>query len=116
MSSTYVLGGAAADRHRVHTQLAVIPAAQPARHHPHANPVAHHRIDERAHLVGVGAGVALPDALPYAQIGFRVVDDLGSPVDGDPTQGVVALAVLDHHRDGRIAAQVYRLPRFGLRL
>ena len=67
-----ILRGAAADRHRPHAELAVVPAAQPGRHHAHADPVVHHLVDERPHLVGVGAGVALPHAYPHAQKQFRV--------------------------------------------
>src|SRR5690349_1526968 len=94
----------------------MVPAARAARHHPYADPVVHHRVDERAHLVGIGTGVALPHALANAQIGFRVIDDLGATVDGHSAQGVVALPVLDHHGDGRVATQVHRLLRFGLGL
>src|SRR6476619_4817446 len=92
----------------------MIPAAQPAGHYPHTNAVVHHLVDEWTHLVRVGAGVALPDANPHAQNGFRVVGDLGAAADGHPAQRVVALSVLDHHRDRGVAAQVYCLLRLGL--
>ncbi len=80
-------------RHLGHPELAMVPAAQPSGHHPHRDPVVHHLIDERPHVVAVRTGVALPHANPHAQKQIRVgVDDLGAAVDRYPAQRVVRSA------------------------
>src|SRR6476620_11174548 len=67
ISSLQVFGGAAADGHLRHAELAVVPAARPGGHHPHTDPVVHHLVDERAHIARVRPGIPLPHADAHAQ-------------------------------------------------
>src|SRR6266516_4189681 len=83
-----VLRGRAADRHRGHAELAMVPRSNALDVDAHRDALVEHDLDERLHLFGIRAGVALED-----------VDADTGALDGHAAQRVVGEAGFDRARD-----------------